>query len=122
MKRLLFPLLILGACALGSSEEGVLSGETALLGMTGSLETVAESLGWTEQGLARYGVRVKNHGGDATYKWRGVWSDSSGFQVPGSARSWKPVRAHEESVLQFQEIAPNSAAVSCRIEIRELPE
>ena len=122
MKLLLFPLLILAACALGGSEEGVLSGETALLGRTGSLETIDESLGWTKQGLARYGVRVKNHGGDATYKWRGVWSDSSGFQVPGSARSWKPIRAHEGGVLPFQEIAPNSAAVHCRIEIRELAE
>ena len=121
MKLLLSPLLILGSCALGGGDEGVLSGETALLGRTGSLETLDESLGWTEQGLARYGVRVRNHGGDATYQWRGVWSDASGFQVSGSARSWKPIRAHEEVVLQFQEIGPNSAAVSCLIEIRELP-
>ena len=122
MKLLLFPLLILAACALGGSEEEVLSGETALLGQAGSLETIDESLGWTEQGLARYGVRVKNHGGNDTYQWRGAWSDASGFQVPGSARSWKPVKAHEKAVLQFHEIAPNSAAVHCRIEIRELAE
>ena len=118
---LLLPLIALGSCALWEGENAeALSGETAIIELGGALEIVDEALGWTEEGLARYGVRIKNNGGEATLQWRAAWSDTAGFKVTDAARSWKPIKAHAGGVLQFKEIAPSSAAVKCRIEVRPL--
>ncbi|HBF23344.1 MAG TPA: hypothetical protein DDW23_05945 [Planctomycetes bacterium] len=118
---LLLPLITLGACALWEEESTeVLSGETAIIELRRTLEIVDEALGWTEEGLARYGVRIKNNGKEATLQWRAAWSDAAGFEVVDAARSWKPIKAHAGGVLQFKEIAPSSTAVKCRIEVRPL--
>ncbi len=84
------------------------------------LQVADMSVGQTKNGLMKASVKLTSTlNKDVVAQSKFVWFDADGVEIDIDTDAWRPLALHGKETHSIQGVAPNAAAVSFKLRVRE---